>query len=169
MNDCVTDVFERINTLQSDHEELEVRVNGLTAREKNLQAMEEQVAAITRRPYLLDTPPPSRLVNPDDSTLAFHITGIRNLQNGGQYDPVEVIKGLLYTVASNSSTPGSSWLTFNLESPESMPGLPLSTSPPTTTKTTLWSKSKHTWQVKGSGMWLSTTASPRTRWKRSSC
>jgi len=98
MNDCVTDVFERINTLQSDHEELEVRVNGLTAREKNLQAMEEQVAAITRRPYLLDTPPPSRLVNPDDSTLAFHITGIRNLQNGGQYDPVEVIKGLLYTV-----------------------------------------------------------------------
>jgi hypothetical protein len=98
MNDCVTDVFERINTLQSGHEELEVRVNGLTAREKNLQAMEEQVAAFTRRPHLLDTPPPSRLVKPEDSTLAFHITGIRRLHKGGQYDPVEVIKGLLYTV-----------------------------------------------------------------------
>jgi len=50
------------------------------------------------QPHLLDTPPPSRLVKPEDSTLAFHITGIRRLHKGGQYDPVEVIKGLLYTV-----------------------------------------------------------------------
>jgi len=50
MNDHVTHVTVRINQLQSDHKELEVRVNGLTAREKNLQAMEEQVAAFTRRP-----------------------------------------------------------------------------------------------------------------------